>query len=514
VYEKIDITYKAEDELSKFATLIKTPSFIHTYKIDEYSLWSAAVMELRADDIIKFLEDNTINEVPETIIAYIKDTIRDFWTLEFYVDEEIALKGNGMAILKLLSDEKINKLVVSKSEFILTFNKSDYYELRNALIAHNVFLIEVCENERFSDLRLKPETELYPYQEEAVNEFISRGRGVILMPPGAGKTLVGLRVIEHYKYCTLIFVKDEGSYKTWKEEISDRTNLQEDIVYNEINPNKKINICSYRYGVENIDNFDFNLSWGFIIYDDANNLPAKQSQNLAYIPSKHKLAMESLLSRTDNNEYLIFKTIGANVYNLTLKKLEVIYHQIKVKCIEVKVPFIPWDNFDEKDDNHTVSKSEAKVQAFVLIDKKHEYNNKVMISYFKSVSQRLGGALNISVADGDNANIRGELVNKFNNEIIDKVIFTKIIEKLPLKNIDVLTSLSYHGESERDEYIRIGKLKSSNGFGDKTGYYYALVSRETKEEEIYAGRRRFMIKHGYDFKIVNLEDLRGEIGEV
>lgn len=194
--------------------------------------------------------------------------------------------------------------------------------------------------------------------------------------------------------------------------------------------------------------------------------------------------------------------------------MEVIYHQAKVTCIQIKVPYNPWDNNNEDDENHTVSKSDAKVEAFEIIDKKHGENNKVMISYYKSVSHRLGNMLNIQVVNGDNPNIRNEVVDSFNNKIIDKIIFTKVIEKQSLKNIDVLISLSYHGGTERDEYIRIGKLKSSNGFSDKKVYYYALVSRETKEEEFYSRRRNFMINHGYEFKITTLEDLRRDSSEV
>lgn len=99
------------------------------------------------------------------------------------------------------------------------------------------------------------------------------------------------------------------------------------------------------------------------------------------------------------------------------------------------------------------------------------------------------------------------MVNSFNKGKIDSIVFTDLLGSQRLKDIDIFVSLSYYGKSEREEYLRIGKLKSSNKNIDKIGYYYALVSQGTKEEEVYAVRRDYMLKHGYNFKIITLDEL-------
>lgn len=132
-----------------------------------------------------------------------------------------------------------------------------------------------------------------------------------------------------------------------------------------------------------------------------------------------------------------------------------------------------------------------------------------MVSRFRKVSNKFNEILKLHLCDGkSDYEFRKKTIDMFNNKEINSIIFTNIIENQALKNIDVLVALSYYGKSEREEYLRIGKLKSSNEDRIIIGYYYALVSENTEEEKIYIERRNKMLKHGYDFDIISLEDLR------
>lgn len=526
--EKLDKDYKVEDELNRYANLIEVPANVHTYFLDDYSLWSSAAMGIKADEIINFLNINSKNIIPKQVENKIKKAIKEFWTMELYIEENIIkLKGIKEAVNEILKSKNIQKRVIKKEKDTLTFNKEDFYDIRSYLLDHNVYLKEMCSEFDTCSLKINSDIILHGYQEKAVERFIqekpnkSDGRGVIIMPPGSGKTLVGLKIIEQLGVSTLIILKDNkkakmGNITTWIEEIKDKTNLSEkDISINSIEEGKSICICTYQYAANNICSSDLKDRWGLIIYDNANNLPAKQASKTAYIPSKYKLAMDSILARSDNNETLIFKTIGPKISNLTLKKLEQDLYQIKVKCIEVKIPFVePWDTKEEGKEIHTASKNIKKIEAFQLIDEYHGTKRKVLVSYFRKVSDKFNNILKIPLCDGkSNGNIREELITNFNEKKLSSMIFTEIIEKSTLKEIDVLVSLSYNGESEREEYLRVGKLKGSNEWSEKVGYYYALVSKGTEEEKVYNERRNKMIKHGYEFYIKTLDDLRGDKNE-
>lgn len=516
VKEECDLDYIIEGELCKFATVEKMPTFIHTYSINKYSLWSAAVMRMTGEYIIDFLKKNAINEVPSEVESLIKNTIKDFWTLNLYIGTNIVLEGKEAAIDRLKKDSDICNIAINTSiNNKIFFQINNLSVLKNILINYNIYLVEVVENVSFSDLQVNTNVKLYAYQAEAIKQFVKYNKGVIQIPPGGGKTLIALKIIEHCKAKALVFLKDKESYETWKNEILDKTNLNsEDISFNKLQSNKKINICTYRYAVRHLDSLELNLMWGIIIYDDANGLLADKSQELAYISSKYKLAMDSIFKRSDNNEYLIFKLIGAMIFNLTIKKLEVVYNQSKVICTVVKVPFEPWDLEDEANENHTVSKNINKIHTVHLLDRLHDKSKMVMVSYFLKPAHKIGEELNIKVIDGRQESDRLAIAESFNLGKIDKVIFTDVIEKMALKDIDILIALSYKGSSEREEYLRSGKLKSSNGFSDKVGYYYAFVSEKTKEERIYYETVGKICKYGYEFKIINLEKLRGELNEI
>lgn len=307
--EKFDKNYKVEDELNKYATLVHTPSNVHTYCLDNFSLWSAALLEIREDEIIRSLQQNSKNILPKEVIKYIKDTMKDFWTIELFMEKDcFKIVGKGKVISKIVKDKDIEKKLIKQKATSLTFHKKDLYIIRKRLLRYNVYLKENNDKSTSCNLRIKDNITLYKYQNEAVECFIDNkrttyGRGVIIMPPGSGKTIVALRIIETLKVNTLILIKAKETYKQWVAEMTDKTNFNEEhIAYNDLNSNKPISICTYGYVSKKVGEEDIEISRGFVIYDDAHNLPVKQSSVLAYISSKYKLAMDSILWRSDHND--------------------------------------------------------------------------------------------------------------------------------------------------------------------------------------------------------------------
>jgi len=519
--EKLDSEYEIEDQLNVYATLVHTPTNVHTYYLDEFSLWSATLLGYKEKDILEFLQYNSKNILPQGIVEYIKETIKDLWTMEIYVEADIfKLKGNNRAIGKILEAKELKDKILWKEKGIVSFEKRDLYDIRNFLLNQNVYIIEKTNKFNHCNLKINDNVTLYRYQNEAVNKFINNknisGRGVITMPPGSEKTLVALKIIELLKVNTLILVNHEKRYFRWLEEIEEKTNFDESYVaYNDFGSKKPICICTYSYAASVLKDENKNAGWGFIVYDDANRLPAKKASKTAYITSKYKLAMDSILWRSDNNEQLIFKAIGPKVFNLTLRKLEEQHYQIKVKCYEVKVPFQSWEIAKEGSLNHTVSKNLNKIYAYKYISNKHRNCQKVLVSHFLKVASKFNDILMIPLCNGKtDYEKKEENIHLFNSKIKDSIVFTDVFENQFLKDIDVLISLSYNGNSEREEYLRIGKLKASNKDRNIIGFYYALVSEDTEEDEIYSTRRNRMLKYGYSFRIITLDELRRGVIEI
>lgn len=521
--ESLDENYEVERELNKFTSLIKVPEGIHTYELDEYSLWSSAALGLSYDDIISFLQDNSKNIVPDGIKTYIKNKINEFWTirLKYVNDSKAILEANDNRTIKELvirfRNSEVTELlkaqinIIRVDELSINFEYKDIYALKEFLINNNIFIDEIIDNK--GDVKVKVTGDLFDYQIEAVNSFISEnkgmaiGRGIISMPPGSGKTLVGLKIIEKMKVKTLVLVENKESFNCWLNDLKDKTNLAEEsellIKYNELNSN--ISIITYRAAQELLDKIKAE-HWGLIIYDDAHKLPGPKSKVLGYIQSRYKLALGSILKREDNNHYIIYKAIGPKVYSLTLRELEVRKIQIKVVCTEIKIPQNYW-NFVQRENEKELlkeAKNQNKIHVYKLLDKKHRNSKVVLVSTYKEIAHKFYETIDNSILiDGKfSPEKRRSLVEEYNSKNVGKLIVSELLEKLQVNDIDVLISISYIGKSEREEYLRIGKLKSSNLYKNKVGYYYALVSENTCEDRIFRMRIQDMVKHGYKFKII------------
>jgi superfamily II DNA or RNA helicase len=225
--------------------------------------------------------------------------------------------------------------------------------------------------------------------------------------------------------------------------------------------------------------------------------------------SRYKLALGSILEREDNNHFFIFRAIGPKVYNLTLKDLEVNKHQIKVECTEVKVPMKYWEKIQGEKELHSEAKNINKIDAYKIIENQYKHGKIVLATTYIDIGEKFNQEIKDSylINKDVKADERKIIVEEINKKNSYQLIVTGLLEKLLLNDVDLIISLSYIGKSEREEYLRIGKLKASNNDKSKVGYYYALVSEKTAEEKIYKERMYRMIKHGYRFKIKSLYDL-------
>ncbi|GAA0179052.1 DEAD/DEAH box helicase [Clostridium sediminicola] len=519
---KNSVVYEAESQIYLFATLVKSPHRIHTYVVDSDSLWSAAALSISKEFIVETLSKYSKNKISKKIKEYIGKKIREFWTVEMHVSNNIVILGKE-DVVSLIEEEldKAKITVVKMDEHRLKLDLKDIELIKRKILKLNMYIVEVNGALEERALDFKVNCSLYRYQEFGLEKIFNlknnkvNARGIVTMPPGSGKTIIGLKVIEKLKVKTLIIVQNDYSYENWVDQIREKTNYQEDIIMNSEN---KGFIDIYKYDeAQNLLTEKYQNKWGLIIYDDARKLPTTKNKKTVYISSKFKLALGSYIER-DGKEEKIYRAIGPKLFNITLNEMEYKYGQIPVECNLVLLPIKDFKPVKGENDLKQIvlQNLEKKIEALRIIEHMKQ-DKKIYYSHFIHVAKEINkycGDSKLLYGVGKNLNEEEfkNIVLDFNAGIIKKLVATQIIERLQLNDIDTMITLAIRGESSRDEYIRIGKLKSSNPLDcEKKGYYYALIIKDSKEEATYYKTMKKMLNYGFKYIILSLDELRDRI---
>jgi len=533
--EWMDQTGSIAQELTEFADFIKAPEEVHTYKLSPYALWSAAAKGLKIQEIFSTLERYSCNTIEATLKAQISKNVTDFGTLELLKkDGLLELKAKNKDIVDTVcATKQINPNIIDRpGELTLRFNLNYRIELKRELYKKDLFVIDHANliGEPF-DINIRKMTRsgeqlnFRDYQIKAAQEYLRNknsagGGGSIIMPPFSGKSLVGIKIIEALKTHTLIIVENEASLKRWSDELDDKTDVAEDCIacYTSTNQEiKPITISTYSFLASNQIAMGklTQINWGLAIYDDAHKLPAETYLQTVDIPSQYKLAMASTLARYDGNGNLVLALVGPKWFEIVPKALEAMGYQVPITCVEVMVPLSEKDSekYNSETKVHlrrTIAQfNDNKEMAIETLFKRDFDKNMVFVSYRKELAKRIAMKLRVPLVSSATYEDSYKIRDSFNEGKLTRIATTSIVEKVDLRGIDILVAFSYHGESEREEYLRIGKLMDATG-GRVRSYFIALVSKNTIEESDYSSRRSRLINYGYRFRIVELEEL-GEL---
>jgi DNA excision repair protein ERCC-3 len=529
LHEWLDKDGVIGQHLIDFAELIQAPEEVHTFELTPYALWSAAAKEIGADIIIEFLQLNSLNRVSDNLIKNIRRNIDEFNTIRLsQYQSKLRLDATHKNIIERLKKDGVisQKIVEEFSQTSLLFNLEDRIQIKSQLFKLELFAIDSstqCPGE-ILEIQIKERTSSGPliireYQTEAARRFVEfspsvGGGGVIIMPPESGKTLVGLKIIETLKTNTLILVENPGSAKSWKEEILDKTDLGDDCISNlsEAIEIKPITIATYPNAVENLKLLE-SQNWGLIIYDDAHRLPANKNVFTTNISSKFKLALAATLARSDQKGTEVYELIGPKWFEVLPRTLEFNKYLKPIRCVEVRIPLTTADGekyLNESDPNRLRDLSclnPLKLDALKYIREKHWMDQLVIVSFRKHLGSQISKMLDLSLIKS--SKIKSEeqkLIEDFNGGSITELLTSSVLEQLQIKRIDVLVATSYQKGSEREEYLRVGKVAGTKSLLEK-GYIYSLVTEDTIEKDDYARRRKSLIKYGYSYTPISLEDL-------
>ncbi|UQZ87230.1 hypothetical protein SK3146_06527 [Paenibacillus konkukensis] len=520
--------------LSRFADLVKTPEHIHTYRMSALSLWNAAAAGMKTEEIADFLERHAKFGVP----PHIKQDIRRF--VERY--GLIRIESMGEDLLLISDDvEAIKEMVSFKSlrsyglcqldARTLRFSSSFRGVLKQELIKLGYPVEDLAGYTRGEELpiRLKSDGsagkafQLRDYQCSAVDSFyregsMQGGSGVLVLPCGAGKTIIGIAAMGKLSCATLILTTNSTSVRQWKREILEKTDVTEEMVGEYTGTMKDVKpitiatyqILTYRKSKDDLfvhmDLFN-KRDWGLIVYDEVHLLPAPVFRVTADIQATRRLGLTATLVREDGREEDVFSLVGPKRYEMPWKELEGKGWIASVTCTEIRIALPD----DEKERYLTAeprqririaSENPAKLGIVRELLVKHADDSIIVIGQYldqlKEVSEAIGAPLIYGQMPHEE---REELYRRFRSGELRTIVVSKVANfAVDLPDASVAIQISGSFGSRQEEAQRLGRILRPKAEVNEASFY-SIVSADTKEQDFALNRQLFLIEQGYRYTI-------------
>jgi DNA excision repair protein ERCC-3 len=366
--------------------------------------------------------------------------------------------------------------------------------------------------------------ELRDYQAQAVEGFWAGGSGVVVLPCGAGKTLVGAAAMARAKATTLILVTNTVSGRQWKRELVARTSLTEDEI-GEYSGEKKeirpVTIATYQVitrrtkgEYKHLELFD-SRDWGLVVYDEVHLLPAPVFRMTADLQSRRRLGLTATLVREDGREGDVFSLIGPKRYDAPWRDIEEQGWIAPAECTEVRVTLtenerIMYATADPEERYRMASTAQTKLPVIKAILDRHPDEPTLVIGAYLDQLDHLGEALDCPVIQGSTKNKEREaLFDAFRAGELKRLVVSKVANfSVDLPEATVAVQVSGTFGSRQEEAQRLGRLLRPKGDG-RQAHFYSVVSRDTLDTDYAAHRQRFLAEQGYAYRIVDADDLLG-----
>lgn len=523
-----------------FSELVKTPEHIHFYRITPISLWNSAANNVPLEEIIETLEKYKKYDIPKNVFDYIRKHYSVYGKVVFENNTgskmviRISDTAEGLAEKVRTAIEKYIEETVDPNTLVT--DKKFRGEIKSELIKHLIPVKDMAGYDTGNKLPMtvRPKTldkkdfGFRSYQREAVDNFSrwKEGSGLVILPCGAGKTIVGIGIMSEIQECTLIIATSVEAIRQWKREILDKTTLTEDQV-GEYTAQKKdikpVTITTYNMLIhkdiksEEMRNMNIftEQNWGLIIYDEVHILPAPVFRMTTYIQSKRRLGLTATLVREDNMESEVFTLIGPKVYEYPWKALEKEGWIAQAICYEIKVPFskIDYDIYVKLSHRlkfRMASENFRKIKILEGLLEHYKNNHVLIIGHYISQLNAISRLFRIPLITGETSNAdREELYQKFRKGKIRALAISRVGNfSIDLPLADVAIQVSGIFGSRQEEAQRLGRiLRPQVG----KSYFYSLVTRDTIEEEFAKKRQMFLLEQGYQYTIIDYSDKQESI---
>ncbi len=532
----------ARDCLASFAELVKSPEHIHTYRLTPLSLWNAAAAGLTAAEILAGLERYSRYEIPQNIVAEVEDNISRYGRLKLYRGDDGGLvlqSDESLLIMELLHQKSLQPYVTGTPDGKRIFVRpEDRGNLKSALIKLG-FPVEdlagyVDGAPLTLDLRERTLSNrsfgLRKYQCEAVAAFYAAGSnqggsGVVVLPCGAGKTVVAIGALNAVKMHTLILTTNTVALRQWKKELLDKTTLTEEEVGEYSGDSKEIKpvtiatyqVLTYRKSKDS-PFLHFSLfdegQWGLIVYDEVHLLPAPVFRATASLQARRRLGLTATLVREDAREDDVFSLIGPKKYDMPWKVLEKQGWIAQALCTEVRVRLPEDERYryaiaDKRGKFKIASTNPVKAHICETLVKRHASDNVLIIGQYLDQLKAFAKYFKAPIITGRTATKERErLYGAFRTGEIRLLIVSKVANfAIDLPDANVAIQISGTFGSRQEEAQRLGRILRPKSDSNLVARFYSLVSRDTCDQDYSVKRQLFLTEQGYRYEIVTEEEL-------
>ncbi len=515
--------------IAPFAELERSPEHIHTYRLTNLGLWNARAAGHDAEQVIDTLLKYSRYAVPHSILVDIAETMSRYGRLRLEADpvHGLILITTDTAVLEeVIRAKKIAPLLGARIDFqTIAVHPSQRGHIKQALLRlgwpAEDFAGYVDGQHHEIDL-VQNGWKIRQYQELAAEGFWHGGSGVVVLPCGAGKTIVGAAAMAHAKATTLILVTNTIAARQWREELLLRTTLNEDEI-GEYSGTKKeirpVTIATYQVmtkkknGVySHLDLFDTH-DWGLIIYDEVHLLPAPIFRFTADIQSRRRLGLTATLVREDGLEAEVFSLIGPKRYDVPWKEIEAQGYIAPAECIEVRVTLteqerLAYATAEPENKYRHCATTVTKRKIVEELVKRHAEDQVLVIGQYIDQLDELQAVLNVPMIKGDTPiPERERLFKLFREGTIKCLVVSKVANfSIDLPEASVAIQVSGAFGSRQEEAQRLGRILRPKADG-RTARFYSVVSRDTIDQDFAQNRQRFLAEQGYSYRIIDADDV-------
>ena len=515
----------ARHELAVFAELERAPEHIHTYRVTRLGLWNARAAGHTAEEILDTLNRHAKFPVPSGVADEIADTMRRYGrlTIERDAEGELILRSEDAAVLReVTSAKKIAPLLGNRrDEFTYPVEAWARGELKQQLVTRGwpaEDLAGYTPGEPY-DIELAEEGwELRDYQAKAVEAFQRGGSGVVVLPCGAGKTIVGAASMAAVGAKTLILVTNAVSARQWRDELLRRTSLTEDEIgeySGQVKEVKPVTIATYQILTSRRKGEYAHLSlldaedWGVIVYDEVHLLPAPVFKLTADLQARRRLGLTATLVREDGREGDVFSLIGPKRYDAAWKDIEAQGFIAPAACFEVRVGFTESERMEyaiaEDQDRYRIAASAPVKERIArrIIDN-HPGESVLVIGQYIDQLESMSEALGVPLITGQTpVDERERLFGAFRSGEEKILVVSKVANfSVDLPDASVAIQISGSFGSRQEEAQRLGRLLRPKANG-ATASFYTLITRDTVDQDFAQNRQRFLAEQGYAYTILD-----------
>lgn len=520
---------QARREIAPFAELERSPEHVHTYRVTPLGLWNARAAGHDAEGVVDVLLRWSRYPVPHALLVDIAETMDRYGRLRLEKDpvHGLVLISTDRAVLEeVLRSKKVAPLVGARlDEDVVVVHPSQRGALKQALLKLGwpaEDLAGYVDGEHHPITLREEGWRLRPYQMEATEGFWAGGSGVVVLPCGAGKTLVGAAAMARAQATTLILVTNTVAARQWRHELLRRTSLTDDEIGEYSGARKEIRpvtIATYqvmttkRKGVyAHLELFDAR-DWGLIIYDEVHLLPAPIFRFTADIQARRRLGLTATLVREDGREGDVFSLIGPKRYDAPWKDIETQGYIAPADCVEVRVTLsererLLYATAEPEDRYRLASTSDTKNRVVERIVAAHAGEPLLVIGQYIDQLDTLAAHLGAPMIKGDTSvRERERLFDAFRAGQVRTLVVSKVANfSVDLPEASVAVQVSGTFGSRQEEAQRLGRLLRPKADG-RSARFYAVVARDTLDQDFAAHRQRFLAEQGYAYRIVDADEI-------